>query len=147
MAPPTGTATAADSEARTQAPAPTRTLLTTGALAGLVAAAATTAIAAAADAAGVSLEVDAEAIPLSAFPFWTLVGAALGTVLARATRTDRRRFLRFTVLATALSLLPAALAPDDAAGRAILVATHLAAAAIVIPALARRLSPGGAGRG
>lgn len=41
---------------------------------------------------------------------------------------------------TGLSLIPAIAAPDDTATRAVLVATHLLAAAIIIPALGQRLT-------
>ena len=67
------------------------------------------------------------------------VGAAVGTFLARVLR-DPRRFVAVTTIATALSLVPAVAAPDDLATGVVLVAAHLVAAAIVIPALARRLA-------
>ena len=50
----------------------TRRLVRTGALAGVLAAVCTTVVAAIASAAGVSLEINATAIPLSAFAWWTL---------------------------------------------------------------------------
>jgi L-alanine-DL-glutamate epimerase-like enolase superfamily enzyme len=86
----------------------------------------------------VSLEVDATAIPISAFALWTLVGAALGVLLARLVHR-RRRFLEVTVVATGLSLIPPIALPDDAATKAVLVSTHLVAAAIIIPSLSRGL--------
>ena len=115
-----------------------RGLLRDGVIAGVVAAVCTTAVAAIARAADVSLEVDGAAIPTLAFAWWTIVGAALGIVLARLLR-ERRRFVIVTSVATALSVIPAIAAPDDTATRLVLVAAHVVAAAIVIPTLARRL--------
>lgn len=59
-------------------------------------------------------------------------------MLARLLR-GRRRFVAATTIATALSLVPAIAAPDDTATRMVLVASHVLAAAIVIPTLARRI--------
>ena len=116
-----------------------RSLVRSGALAGAVAAVCTTLVAAIASAAGVSLEVNSEAIPIPAFAWWTLVGAALGVVLARLLR-ERRRFVVVATVAVGLSLIPAIAAPDDTATTAVLVGSHLLAAAIVIPTLSRRLA-------
>ena len=116
----------------------TRRLVRSGGLAGAIAAVCTTVVAAIASAADVSLEVDAEAIPIPAFAWWTLVGAALGVVLARLLR-ERRRFVVVTAVAVGLSLIPPIAAPDDTATTAVLVGTHLLAAAIIIPTLSRRL--------
>ena len=116
----------------------TRRLVRGGALAGAIAAVCTTVLAATASAAGVSLDVDAKTIPIPAFAWWTLVGAALGVVLARLLRL-RRRFVVVTTVAAGLSLIPAIAAPDDTATRAVLVGAHLLAAAIIIPTLSQRL--------
>ena len=116
----------------------TRRLVRSGALAGAVAAVCTTVVAAIASGTDVSLEIDAKAIPIPAFAWWTIVGAALGVVLARFLR-QRRRFVVVTTVATGLSLIPAIAAPDDTATKAVLVGTHLLAAAIIIPTLGRRL--------
>ena len=116
----------------------TRDLLRTGAVAGVFAAVCTTVVAAIASAAGVSLEVNGEAIPLPAFAWWTLVGAALGVVLARLLRV-RRRFVVVTTVAAGLSLIPPIAAPDDTATKVVLVGLHLLAAAIIIPTLGQRL--------
>ncbi|MEZ5409004.1 MAG: DUF6069 family protein [Acidimicrobiales bacterium] len=113
-------------------------LVRVGALWGGAAAAATTAAAALAEAGGVSLEVDAQAIPIAAFAWWTIIGAALGVGLARLLRR-RRAFVAVTAVATALSLVPAIAAPDDTATRVVLVAIHLLAAALIIPPLSRQL--------
>lgn len=109
-----------------------------GTVAGVVAAAATTGAAAAARAADVSLEVDAQAIPLGAFAWWTVVGAALGVLIARLAG-ERSRFIAIAAVATALSLIPAVVAPDDTATIVVLVGCHLLAAVIVVPVLGRRL--------
>ena len=116
----------------------TRRLVRSGALAGAIAAVCTTVVAAIASAADVSLEIDAKAIPIPAFAWWTLVGAALGVVLARLLR-ERRRFVVVTTVAAGLSLIPPIAAPDDTATKAVLVGTHLLAAAIIIPTLSQRL--------
>ena len=109
---------------------------------GAVAAAATTAIAAVADAGGVSFDVDGEAIPLLGFAQMTLIGAVLGLVIAALSRRaprPRAMFVRITVALTALSVIPDLTMSFDAASRIALVLTHLTAAAIVVPVLARRL--------
>jgi len=117
----------------------TRRLVRSGALAGAIAAVCTTVVAAIASAAGVSLEIDANAIPIPAFAWWTIVGAAVGVLLARLLR-ERRRFVIVTTVAVGLSLIPAIAAPDDTATTAVLVGAHVLAAAIVIPTLSRRLT-------
>ena len=120
-------------------PPSTRGLLRRGALAGTIAAVCTSVVAAIARAAEVDLEVDGSAIPIPAFALWTIVGAAVGVGLAVLLR-ERRRFAVVTTIAVGLSLIPAIAAPDDAASRAVLVAAHLRAAAIVVPALSHRLA-------
>lgn len=122
-----------------------RSLLSTAAAAGIAASVVTTALAAAARAADVSLDVDGQAIPLSAFPWWTLVATMVGVVLARLVG-DPRRFVTITLVATGLSLVPAIALPDDTATRLTLVAAHLSAAAIVIPALTRKVGRGDTGQ-
>lgn len=109
---------------------------------GLGAAAVVTAVAAVADAAGVPLAIDGEVIPLAGFAQMTFLGAVLGGLLLaglnRWSVAPRRRFLQITVALTALSCAPSLALPPDTATRAVLVATHVVAAAIVIPVLARR---------
>ena len=117
----------------------TRRLVQLGAVAAAIAAVCTTTVAAIARAADVSLEVNAEAIPVPAFALWTIIGAALGVVLARFLR-ERRRFVIVTTVATGLSLIPAIAAPDDTATKAVLVGAHLLAAAIIIPILSQGLT-------
>ncbi len=122
----------------------TRALLRTGVVAGGVAAVTTTLLAAVAVAADVDLEVDATAIPVAAFAWWTVLGAALGVVLARVLPT-RGVFVSVALALTALSLIPAVALPDDTAASVVLVAAHLVAAAIIIPALGRQMPPASAG--
>ena len=117
----------------------TRRLVRVGALAGSIAAVCTTVVVAIASAADVSLEIDANAIPIPAFAWWSFVGAALGVVLARLLR-KRRRFVVVATVAAGLSLVPAIAAPDDTATTAVLVGTHLLGAAIIIPTLGQRLT-------
>ncbi len=110
-------------------------------VAGLVAAAVATAVAAAVHVAGVSFEVDGEMIPLAGFAQMTFLGAVIGgvvlAVLNRRSRSARRRFLQTAVALTALSCVPSVTWPDDAATKLALVALHVLAAAIVVPALVR----------
>jgi Family of unknown function (DUF6069) len=129
------------------APAPpsTRSLVRTGALAGVIAAVGTTVVAAIASAADVSLKVKAKPIPIPAFAVWTIIGATLGVALARLLR-ERRRFVAITTVATGLSLIPAIAAPDDTATKVVLVGAHLLAAAIIIPTLRYYLATGSDGR-
>ena len=76
-------------------------------------------MAAVATAVDVSLEVDGTAIPIPTFAWWTLIGAAVGVVLARLLR-ERRRFVVVTTVAVGLSLIPP-MAADDTATKAVLV--------------------------
>jgi hypothetical protein len=115
-----------------------------GLVATVASAVATTTVAAVGNAAGVSLEVSGQPIPLAGFAqltaFFALVGVALAAVLARKARQPRTTFVRTTVALTALSLVPDLLVAADPSTKALLMTTHLIAAAIVIPAIARRLS-------
>ena len=132
------------SETTTHVESETRSSLwRTGLKAGLVAAVATTAIALIADAAGVSFEVDGEAIPVLAFAQMTLIGAVLGVLLAKGLRRwakhPQSTFVRTTVALTALSVVPDLTMGFDAASAATLVVAHVTAAAVIIPRLAARL--------
>lgn len=121
----------------------TRSLATTGVSAAAVASVATTTVAAAGHAAGISLDMGGEPIPVLGFGMLTamfsLVGLAIAAVLLRQATHPRYTFVRTTVLLTVLSLVPDALADSGSPTKALLMATHLVAAAIVIPAMARRL--------
>ena len=123
--------------------APVAPLLRSGLPAVLLAAVATTALAAAGRAAGTSLDMAGEPIPVLGFGVLTvvfgLVGVLLAVVLSRRSSRPRRTFLLTTAVLTALSLVPDALADVAGSTRALLMTTHLVAAAIVVPALARRL--------
>jgi hypothetical protein len=129
----------------TTATAPRITALIGTGLAAIVAAgAATMIVAAAGRAAGVSLDVSGAPIPISGFAVMTAlcsaVGLILAAVLSRTTRHPRRVFVRTTVVLTVLSLVPDLIADAAPGTKALLMLTHLVAAAIVIPAVARRLS-------
>ncbi|WP_007512466.1 DUF6069 family protein [Pseudofrankia saprophytica] len=118
-------------------------LVWTGVAAAVVASAATTTVAAAGHAAGISLDMSGEAIPVLGFAMLTavlsLVGLVLAVVLSRVTRHPRGIFIRTTVVLTALSLVPDLLADATWVTKLLLMTTHLVAAAIVVPAVARRL--------
>jgi peptidoglycan/LPS O-acetylase OafA/YrhL len=113
---------------------------------GVVAAAGTTAVATVALAADVPLEIDGEQIPLLAFVELTLIGAALGGLIAwasgRFVARPRRWFAVAAIVLTVLSCIPSVAYPPDLATKAVLVAAHLLAASIVVPALARQVRPG-----
>ena len=115
-----------------------------GALAGVVASIATVTVAAVAHAAGVSLAVGGDAIPLEGFAQMTFLFTMLGTAIAVAMRSFARRprvtFVKTTVALTALSLIPDAMADAHTSTRLVLGLTHVIAAAIVIPAVAARLA-------
>jgi hypothetical protein len=120
-----------------------RLLLRAGVVAGLVAAPATTVVALVGRSAGVSLDLSGEAIPLYAFAQLTFVAALLGVgiaALCRRRAAPRVRFLQATVALTALSFVPDVLADAAVSTKLLLITTHLVAAAVVIPTLARRLS-------
>jgi len=121
-----------------------RPLWRTGVKAGLVAAAATTTIAVVASAAGVSFEVEGEAIPLAGYAQMTLIGAVLGILLAKAlgrwARHPQQTFVRTTVALTALSVVPDLTIGFDATSAATLIVCHVVAAAIIIPRLAAPLA-------
>ncbi|KAA2262435.1 hypothetical protein F0L68_14340 [Solihabitans fulvus] len=135
-------ATNAVTNAATTAPA--KPLIARGLTAAAVAGVATTTVAAAGQFAGISLAVSGAPIPVPGFAVLTVVfsvvGLALALVLARSASSPRTAFVRTTIVLTALSLVPDALADAAPATKALLMLTHLVAAAIVIPAIARRLS-------
>ena len=71
---------------------------------------------------------------------FSVVGLVLALVLARTARRPHTAFVRTTIVLAALSLVPDVLADTSAATTVLLMLTHVVAAAIVIPAIARRLS-------
>jgi hypothetical protein len=119
----------------------TSTLRKATVVAGLGAAAVVTAAAAAVHAAGVSFEVDGEAIPMLGFAQMTFLGTVIGGLvlagLNRRSAQPRQRFLQVTVALTALSCIPSIAWPDDAGSKLSLVVLHVLAAIIVVPVLAR----------
>ena len=114
-----------------------------GAVAGGLAAIATSAVAAVARAVDVPLEIAGEAIPVVGFAQLTLICTLLGVLIAKVARRWASRpqatFVRATVGLTALSLVPDLTADATTATIITLMLTHLVAAAIVIPRLAKRL--------
>jgi hypothetical protein len=130
----------------TGTPASRTGLWRTGAIAVAVAAATTTVMAVIGRALGAPLATDGEPIPLFAFTMLTVLGGVAGIVLAAAltrwTSRPRRVFTVTTVVLTALSLVPDLLVNVTPGSRVVMMLTHLAAAAIIIPALSRRLPPG-----
>ncbi|MBC8092110.1 MAG: hypothetical protein H7Y15_09280 [Pseudonocardia sp.] len=113
-------------------------------MATVLAAAATAAVAAAGQAVGISLDVSGVPIPVSGFAVLTVIFAVLGLLIALMLRRfagrPRTAWIRTTVALTVLSLVPDVLADADTSTKALLMVTHVVAAAIVIPAVARRLS-------
>jgi hypothetical protein len=124
--------------------ASTGRLWKTGLTAGAAAGVATVATAAVAHGAGVSLDISGEAIPLPGFAQLTVVGAVIGTILAvvfsHRASNPYRTFVRTTLALTALSIVPDVLVDAAVATKLTLALTHVVAAAIVVPALASRLS-------
>ena len=108
---------------------------------GAVASLAVTAAALVADVAGVPFAIEGETIPLAGFTQMTAVGAVLGGLLAAACNRfaarPRRTFVALAVVLTVLSCIPSVAMPPDAATIIVLVALHVLAAALVVPALAR----------
>ncbi|RLP93311.1 hypothetical protein EAD89_06660 [Micromonospora sp. BL4] len=119
-------------------------LIGTGVIAAVAASAATMAVAAVGHAAGISLDLDGAPIPVAGFGVLTvafsLIGVVIAALLSRFARRPRRTFVRTTVVLTVLSLVPDVIADAGTATKALLMLTHLVAAAIVIPAVARRLT-------
>jgi hypothetical protein len=119
-------------------------VLRAGVRSGVVAAVAATLVAVVAEAAGVALEIDGEAIPMFAYAQLVLAAALVGVGIARLSgraRHPRQAFVVTTVALTVLSLGPDVVADATTATKLVLMLTHVVAAAIVIPALARRVRP------
>ena len=119
-------------------------LLLHGSIATVAAAVATAAVAAAGQAAGISTDLSGAPIPAAGFAVMTLIFAVLGLVIATALRRfaghPRTAWLRTTLALTVLSFVPDLLADAAVATKVLLIATHVVAAAIVIPTVARRLA-------
>jgi hypothetical protein len=87
---------------------------------------------------------EAAEIPVGGFAggvlFWSVFGIVLAVVLARWAGRPRRTFVVATVVLTALSLAGPAVAPHTALStQVVLAVSHLVAAAVIVPVLARRL--------
>ena len=121
-----------------------RSIARTAVTFGAGAAVATTAIGAIAKAGDVPLVVGEMEIQIPMFAVFTVIGAALGALIATQAqkRAGRPRsiFLATTLVLTALSIVPDVTADATTATKVTLVAAHLVAAAVIIPALAARLS-------
>jgi hypothetical protein len=141
----------------TTVPVPTRTTSSASASAGrqsvykhgvaasVVASVATTVLAAVASAAGISFaDSTGASIPLAGFTQLTLafslIGVGIAAVMARKAGRPRRTFVRTAVTLTVLSFVPDLMFGFDAGSAATLIALHIVAAAIVVPALAARLA-------
>ena len=86
-----------------------------------------------------------EAIPLAAFAMMVISSAAVGTLIALAcarwARRPERAYLITTLVLTAMSFAPSVTAGHaTVATKVVLCLTHVAAAAIIIPTVARRLA-------
>ncbi|QIK65666.1 hypothetical protein G7072_04315 [Nocardioides sp. HDW12B] len=122
----------------------TRGVVVTGLLATVVAAALTAACAALARTLGVDFEVvEGEPIPVSGIAFVTgvfsVAGVGIAAALHRWSARPAERFLSVTLSLTAVSLVPPLLSGAAVSTVVTLVGLHLVAAAVMIPALARRL--------
>ena len=95
-----------------------------------------TAIAGVFQAAGQTLSVVDGPIPLASFPQMILLSTVVGIVVAR--HTSRKTFYRVTVALTVLSFVPDVAWADGFVSTAGLILTHVVAAAIILPRLARR---------
>lgn len=135
----TGTTSTATSTATTTAPARDRHAgrvpWKRGVATGVAAAAVVTTVAVAFQAVGHALAVTDGVIPLPAFAQMVLLSTVVGIVLAR--HTSRTTFYRVTAALTVLSCLPDIALGDGLLSKAGLILTHLVAAAIIIPRLAR----------
>ena len=118
-------------------------LLRVGAGATVLAAVATAAVAAAGPVVGISVDISGAPIPVSGFATLTVIFSVIGLLIAvglrRFARRPRAMWIRTTVALTVLSLVPDVLVDAAATTKVLLMVTHLVAAAIVIPAVARRL--------
>jgi hypothetical protein len=119
-------------------------LVPTGIAAALAAAVATPLVAAAAHGAGITMDDQGQPIPLLGFAqvtfLFALVGLALAAGVRRWAQHPRRTWVRTTVALTSLSFVPDLLADASTSTRLTLMTTHVVAALVVVPALARRLA-------
>jgi hypothetical protein len=103
---------------------------------GLAGAVAATLVAGAFSLAGHELAVTDGPIPLFAFAQLVLLFTVVGVVIAR--HTSRATFFRTAVALTVLSCVPDLALGDGVVSKVGLICTHVVAAAIIVPRLARR---------
>lgn len=119
-------------------------MLLAGGAATVAASVATAAVAAGGQAIGISTAVSGAPIPITGFAVLTAIFSVLGlliaTALRRFARHPRTAWVRITVALTVLSFVPDVLADAAVSTTMLLILTHVVAAAIVIPAVARRLA-------
>lgn len=127
----------------TTSKATARPIWKAAAMSGVLAALTTASVAAIADSAGISLDVDGDPIPAAGFSTMTLAAVVVGYVLAIALNRwavhPRRTFTVTALVLTAASFIPDLTFPMSATTSALLITTHILAAAIVIPSIAARL--------
>lgn len=147
---PATTSRSTAAEAATAAPA-TTPVWKVGVVAGMAASVATTAVAIGAKAIDIPMKAAPQnadagrAIPLTGYAMGTLMCTAIGTLLAvflaRRAKRPAPTFVIVTTLLTVASFAgPITTGHATTATRLVLSLTHVVAAVIVIPALARRLA-------
>ena len=124
----------------------TSTVVKTVAAVTAFAAVAVEGVVAIANAVGPDVRLQGEAMPAGGCAIGVLMcmvpAIALLAGLRRWAANPARSWLRATVVLTALSVVPDLTVPDTAvASRLTLMAAHLVAAAIIVPAVARALRP------
>lgn len=135
----------ASTQARSAQKPQVRGIIGKGLLTAVGAAVVTTVVAALAKAAGVVFEIPdgGEAIPLSGIAFVTFVFSVVGVIIAvallRWSAQPAKRWVQVAVSLTALSLVPPFTVGAAVPTAATLVALHLVAAAVMIPAVKRHL--------
>jgi hypothetical protein len=119
-------------------------VLLAGAAATVAASAATALVAAAGQAIGITTEISGAPIPTLGFAtltaMFSVIGLVIGTALRRFARHPRTAWIRTTVALTVLSFVPDLMADAAVTTKVLLMVTHVVAAAIVIPTVARRLA-------
>jgi hypothetical protein len=140
----TATLTTVPSTTATQQATKTQPVWKAGLAAGLVASVATTAVVVVARAIDIPVADRAgESIPILGFAQMTLLCTAIGILLARVigrrSSNPRALFTKVAIALTALSFVPDLTLDASTATKVTLMVTHVVAAVIVIPTLARRL--------
>jgi hypothetical protein len=140
----TATLATVASPTATQQATKTQPVWKAGLAAGLIASVATTAVVVVARAIDIPVADRAgESIPILGFAQMTLLCTAIGILLARVigrrSANPRALFTKVALGLTALSFVPDLTLDAGTATKVTLMITHVVAAAIVIPTLARRL--------